>query len=182
MRYLLIILSFLSFLFSNLTIDDLSEEEKQIYNRKKIRIELYSQTVGSSYSNTIIATTTQDWSVYQGFNKISEYDFLDIAGYHEEAKLSKEFLSKHKRNYKIGSALTLSGIGILSYSSVLNDHEKFIYDRTSIGRLGGLTFLIGLPITLMEAFKKHNKYKYEMVKDIADIYNKNLIQEIKNSQ
>jgi len=70
-------------LFSNLllsqTVDDLIEDQKKEYNRKRISIEVIGQTTMSRepFFGTYEATTTRKWTAYQGFNTmISEKKFL----------------------------------------------------------------------------------------------------------
>ena len=184
MRYLLIIFSLLSFVL-NQNIDDLSEEQKQKYNRNKITIETSLNTVGSTGSNTIVATTTKRWSVYKGFDKISEEDFLRIAGYSDEANQAKKYTLKNKRITRIGGALFIISLGMIYYSeSIEDDYDSDDYNSPSYkwGDAAAWPFLIGGSLLYGSLFFDPNRYTYGMVKDIADSYNRKLIQEIKNSE
>ena len=184
MRYFLIILSLFSFIFCQ-NIDDLSEYQKQKYNRNKITIESYLSTVGSANSNTILATTTKNWTVYKGFDRISEENFLRISGYLDEANQAKKYTSTIKRVVQFGAIMFAVGVGMVVYAESIEDDYDGEYEDSPSSKWGDAAvwpFGIGFSTLCGSLAFNPNIYSYGMVKDIADSYNRQLIQEIKNSE
>ena len=79
------------------------------YNRARLSIEYKSGVFGvwTQYGGSV--STYDKWRFYKGFTKIKESEFLNIAGYNEEAQTATE----HRKinNILTGTAWALIGGG-----------------------------------------------------------------------
>ena len=157
----------------SINIDDLSDEKKQIYNREKITIEPYR--IGDTFSG-------YRWNVYAGFELISEEDFFRMTGYSDEAEQSKKYQKTRRRVFLAGLGMFIIFIGMNKYADSLpesamvgeswtSNPERYKWGDASIWPFAG-----GLVTTTLSLAMGKNKYTYSMAKDIADSYNKKLIQ------
>ena len=87
-----------------------AQEVDRNYMRNRLEIEVKEETLGSY--NTIgstyglyTGTTVKKVRYYQGFDKISEPEFLIIAGLDEEAERARKFHKKNRMYNNIGWAL-----------------------------------------------------------------------------
>src|SRR6056297_3926987 len=87
-----------------------AQEVDRNYMRNRLEIEVKEETLGSY--NTIgstyglyTGTTVKKVRYYQGFDKISEPEFLIIAGLDEEAERARKFHKTNRMYNNIGWAL-----------------------------------------------------------------------------
>ena len=192
-EYIVIVILMVGFCFAQ-TFDDLTEEQKLIYNRNKLSIEVVKKTeggaVGSSYGNiaagSYSAESWNKWMAYKGLGiKIPEYEFFYITGYKNEAKDIKEKYLKSKQ--RLVGSLKMGGAGcsLFLVGGILEDFTNMsgssvilslVLGGTALGTYGFIKYLTVLP-TL-----KYNSVPYSAVEPIMEEYNKNLIKDIINNK
>ena len=174
------------------TIDDLNQDQKLIYNRNKLSIEVVKKTeggaAGSAYGNLAAGSYSgkswNHWIAYKGLGmKISETEFLNITGYTDEGGKAKERYESLRSKgcfFLSGCLLSLPAF-LVGIADVGNDSDETIANifipMSVVLAIGGLTG----SITYSTASRK-NYTPYSSVIEIMENYNRNLIKNIYNNR
>ena len=190
-EYIVIVFLMVGFCFAQ-TFDDLTEEQKLIYNRNKLSIEVVTKTEGGAFgssqgniaSGSYSSKSWNQWIAYKGLGmKISETEFLNITGYTDEGKKAKERYESLRSKgcfFLSGCLLSLPAF-LVGNADVGNDSDETIANifipMSVVLAIGGLTG----SITYSTASRK-NYTPYSSVIEIMENYNKNLIKDIINNR
>ncbi|MDZ7795215.1 MAG: hypothetical protein U5P10_16455 [Spirochaetia bacterium] len=125
-----------------------AQEIDRYYMRNRLEIDVKEETFGTyntigSTSGIYTGTTVKKVRYYQGFDKISEPEFLIIAGLDEEAEKARKFHKTNRTYNNIGWALlgtTVAALGFtLYYDDRVNggDYGEYVesgivYDRNEL--------------------------------------------------
>jgi len=111
---------------------------------------------------------TIQWNAYHGFTKISEINFLEMAGYPDQSLKARLTLKDARYKLLIGSILLSLGNGVHSLGE--NDaskQEEGVFKSIGIG-----VGLIGSYFVVKSLYRlTHNYTPYTVAKQIADDYN-----------
>ena len=183
---LTIIFSFIVNIVFAQTISDLNAEQKTIYNRNKLTIEVTQQSMGSGFggygSVSYSGQSWYQWRAYRGIgHRISEAEFFKITGYPREASIAMARYNKLKSGHQ--NSLSLMGGSALAFISsffFMSSDETF--GLSIILMLGGIAgFFGGVGVSAKySTLLKRNYTPYKSVEGIMNEYNSNLIKEIIN--
>jgi hypothetical protein len=112
------------------------------------------------------------WIGYQGFERVSEPRFFEIAGYTQEAKKAKKY-HQTKTQMMVGGIISMVAGSLLLSSMHQDDHPYNEALGTILTATGGIAFSVG---TFM-AF--NNRYPSNIAQMVADDFNDRLIQQIR---
>ena len=147
------------------------------YNRNRLVIQYYSGVKGSWDEEGGGFSSYSDWRFHQGFVRISEAEFLEIAGYVKEshAAAAHERLFKTRVAWAIG---LLGGGGVVMLAStptLVDDLDSGVVFLS----IGGAIMLAGLiPIVLLRLQGKH-WMPLEQAYSVAEEYNRKLLESLK---
>lgn len=150
------------------------------YNRKRLVIQFYSGVSGSWDEEGGGFSSYSDWRFHQGFVKISEAEFLEIAGYVNESRDA----AAHERLFKtrVGWAIGLFGAGgVVMAGSILSiSNRSFSKESQYVGMVISSALLLSgiVPIVLLRLQGKH-WMPLEQAYSIAEDYNRNLLESLK---
>ena len=175
------------------TIDDLNQDQKLIYNRNKLSIEVVKKTegaaAGSAYGNLAAGSYSGEswnhWIAYKGLGmKISESEFLNLTGYVEEAKMAKgKYENSHSKawRYCTFALISIPAYVIGIYDAANDDGNETIANilipTSLVGMIWGLSGSIKY-----SKLKRKNYTPYSSVVEIMENYNRNLIKDIYNNR
>lgn len=183
MKRLLSIIIICSLLNNSWSQESTPKTTNDEYLRKHLSIDVRGIGVGGGNvgyggSVSINMNTWTQWIPYQGFTKIKESDFFSIAGFPEEATISKNF---EKRNFIMWiSGLTISVIaiiGIIPKPTGPEDYNTPIDDFYLYLNLGAL--VAGSTVAITGGYNmRMNKYPLSVAQLAMDSYNKKLLDEL----
>ncbi len=152
----------------------LSESEMAEFTRSKLSFKTKSGSYGYMDDHGWYTGIDYDyWIGYQGFNKISEPKFFEIAGYEEEAREAAKY---HKRKVQmIVGGLASMVAGSLLLSSMHEDEHPYndVLGAVLTGA-GGIVFSVGTYMSLT------NRYPSNVAQMVADDFNDRLMQQIRD--
>ena len=170
--FLLILASIVAFPALCSDENDLSPDQRRLYNRLKLSVEAAGQTFGTVGPTTVSAETWIKWTGYKGLNKVSEAEFFSIAGYEEEAVKADRFHKVSRNTWLAGVIIAVGGGlgGIIAYEIT----DVMAVSLVALGAaMGG-----ALPAVLGGIRMMKNLYPAVTAVDIADEYNAFLIKDI----
>ena len=165
--------------------DELTEEQSQAFNRKKLSVENYmTTTMGQGLFGEATATSVNKWKAYKGFNEpITELEFFTIAGYKSEAKQVEEYMAKATQDFIYGGIGYLVGFGMMMYSTSETVCDEYVYIddycyeeyETPLLWPGAAVLGVGTFFAYSGYLKLTNNWAaYATVNQIADDYNRDL--------
>ena len=111
------------------------------------------------------------WDAYQGFSRISKYDFLKTAGYPEQSEKIRISNNDSCQKLIIGTIAIAAGIGVHS----LGDQDLSKQETRVIRTVGVGIGLTGTYFTIKGLYRLYrNQTPYSAAKQIAEDYNKKL--------
>ena len=156
---------------------ELSLKQLQEFNRRKLIVESKSEFVGTINLQYGLMTggEIKYWQAYEGFRKIREPEFFEIAGYEFEAARAKEYHNTSNIltwGGGIGFIAGLSGFLWSLYPGHENENWAWDFGTISIilGSISTVPFFIG-------AFRT-NYATAAVAYSVAEAYNQNLAQEM----
>ena len=180
----------LVFIVSSVTAQDsesLNPDEKKEYNRRKLTVEQVSETSGGmGWYWGFFAKRVDTWRVFKGLaNQIEPEEFFRITGYIEEANQVKANLEAAKGKITIGVALYVGGViaSVIPVTKTVDLGFGFTYDEISYPFLipGTIAWIGGVYLWYQGTLMKLKPVApYQSAADIADEFNKDLIEEIVN--
>jgi hypothetical protein len=148
----------------------LSENQLKAYNQQRFTFDFQSGSTGYIGSTGIMSMSNyRRWVPYQGFNKLSEFEFFKIAGYEKEANEAKVY-NASRLGLLIGGLVALLGGEYLVLKSD-TDAPGFTTGRVLVSS-GGVATLIGAFMYLS------NRYPSNIAVSVAEEYNNKLRKEI----
>ncbi|MEE8440563.1 MAG: hypothetical protein V3S41_02485, partial [Spirochaetia bacterium] len=154
---------------------DLTPDQMKIFSTRRLSVEVGGMMyAGGSVSPTggvtVSGSSWTIWTPYEGFRKISESEFFEVAGYPDEAAEAAEF---RKTSFIIwGSGLGALTVSLLLLPLALNGNTG-AFALQMIMMAGGATaaLLGGLRIG-------KNWAPVDMAIDIADVHNQDIVRSI----
>jgi hypothetical protein len=177
----------------------LSEEQQKAYTREKLSVEIQGMTLGSYsaslYSGTFAAASWRRWTAYQGFEPLSEVQFFALTGYPREAAQAQSYKSNNDAMTAVGCVLGIVGgvVAIVGATKKTTTHYDYGYgiqgdieesDPSEGMVLGGLVVsTVGWALMYSGIVgSSKNWAPAAVVQEIADTFNKKVLQEIKNKK
>ncbi len=119
--------------------------------------------------------TETKWEPYQGFNKISKYEFYNILGLKEEAKRYQDFLNHRKTwnimtwsNFALGAGLMIAGL------CVEDPVQSWLFVSSGVAfTLSSVGFAV-LEFGLVES----NEFSVTFAVNAAQTYNQRLLEDL----
>ena len=159
--------------------DDLTSDQRRLFNRIKLNVEAQGQAFGTAGGNATTGVMVSGeswikWTPYRGLTKISEGEFFRIAGYEEEGNAADRYHFTSRRTWLIGVIVTV--VGGLGGALIGTSTDNFLF--TAIGLVamsGGAVAAVLGGIRMMK-----NLYPYVTAIDIAEEYNAFVLEGIKS--
>ncbi len=151
--------------------------QQQLYERRRITIEVNGVTIGSGNRFMSTATTRTVWGAHEGFTPIMDSTFFMRMGMPEQAIESARFYRTGRRDFKWGAIL--SGVGIVgmlaSTGTAVNGNWAPFWVSTGVSCVG-----IGFLVAALG--HSGNRYPVSTVEDLVDPYNAQLRSRILKGQ
>lgn len=166
------------FLISSLYAQEEGLNQKQIkeYNRLKLSIDILTGGFGSiSEYGSFSYADWKKWQGYQGFYRVTEADFFQIAGYFQEAWEAK----KHHETteWLVGSGSVAIIVGTIMMIIPLFQDEYTEQSTTTLWVGFGIMAVGTIPFTI--GIFRGNWTTVSQAQSVADEYNNNLVMELK---
>ena len=197
MKIIIIFYLLVAFPFTQ-TIDDLTTDQKLVYNRNKLSVKTSTQTYGGISSNSTKTTygsvnsgnysggSYDTWQPYKGLGgKISKLEFFEITGYEIEAEKIRNNIEIQKSRGKARRMRWGGCCGLYSFVMLSSDSSE------SNGNVIGALLVASL-VTIYMSYSKlkslpsvqyfDTSMPYSAVKPIVEDYNKRLIKNIINNR
>lgn len=165
--------------------DNLSDEQRKEYSRRRIYVELSGQ-IGmanfSEYAPTVYQSNRR-WQAYKGMEKLEEPELFRLGGYEAEALQVEDRNKRLDATAALGLLFAIGGtIAMLlalrrTTKESLNGSEIEVPDPdVTLVYVGGAVAGAGLGITIRVGFQKQQSYApYGLAREAALQYNKQLI-------
>lgn len=143
-----------------------SDSESE-YNRKRLIIQYYSGVKGAWTELAGGFSSYSDWKYFQGFREITETEFLEIAGYHEEAE-------QLANNQNMGTFWLVSAIGLLTIGligALSSENTEGLDSKETIGLVAAS---LSIPTALMYSKYYGHQMPLEQAYAIQEEYNRKL--------
>jgi len=167
------------------SVENLTDDQKKEYNRRKLTVEQVSETSGGmGWYWGFFSKRVDTWRAFKGLgNQIEPEEFFRITGYIEEANKVKKNLENANSKITLGVVLYAGGlIGSLIPKTETQDLGYGVtYEEVSYPFLlpGTIAWLGGVYLWYQGMLMKLKPVApYQTASDIADEYNKKLIAEI----
>ncbi len=172
MKKIILVFCFLFALsaLSAVSMSSLTQREMVDFNRSRLSFETKSGTYGYFGDEGFFGEISyRYWVGYQGFERVSEADFFEIAGYKTEAKEARRY---HEITWDIfwGGLLSTVAGTVLYYTSGVSDAKE----------VGGALLIAGGSVALSIAVFRMttNRYPSNIAQSVADDFNERLIEDI----
>lgn len=153
--------------------EGLTARQEREYNESRLSVEVEYIGEGSYGYGTVSYQEWRKWTPYRGFEKISEADFFQIAGYDEQAEEAASFKQRNDRLFWGGLGACTVGL-VVTLATATTD--------TIAPAIGGVASLGGLIAGGIGAAQRNrNCHPYETADRVARIYNRELLEEIADS-
>lgn len=166
-------------------IDDLTGDQKKEYNRRKLTVEKVTESSGSmGWYWGFFATKVDTWRVFKGLaNQIEAEEFFRITGYEAEANTVRKTLDDANGKITLGIGLYAGGLvamlipkketSDLGYGVEIETLSYPLLFPGMLASFGGLYFWYDGMLKKLKPIAP-----YQTAFDIAEEYNKKIIQEI----
>ena len=179
----LILLGSVSICFAQ-DMDDLTDDQKKEYNRRKLTVERVTESSGGmGWYWSFFSKRVDTWRAFKGLaNQIEAEEFFRITGYEEEADQVQTNLEAANSKITLGVVLYAGGLvaSVMPKTETVN-LDYYSYEEITYPYLipGTIAWAGGLYLWYDGMMKKLKPVApYETAADIADTFNKNLLKEI----
>ncbi len=175
-------------------IDGLTAEQRKVFTRNRLTIELEGVGVSSNdvYFRTSLYSSWRKWNAFEGFRPLTEEEFFNKTGYPKEAQQAHEYRNSLTQMTTFGAILAVGGTVLLYAGYTHTNQETLPYSGGTIDvpdpnttqiTIGYLSSTIGSTLIIASAIgASKNSAPYSTVEGIADEYNKKLVERIKNGE
>ncbi len=171
--------------------EDLTEEQRREYQRRKLTIQVRNIVLGDISSRakgaTLRAGTMKQWRAHEGIGHIiSEEEFFSIAGYENEAEKAAARKKRIVSVFVAGAALSVGGLILGSIKETEVERSgygeyQYTYEVTTYPYEGPAIVITSLGLGLMSGVTiaaAQNNAPASVAEEIAQDYNRRLVLEI----
>ena len=148
----------------------------KVYKQNSLSVDLSGLQVENAFGNDLKLACTTCWNPYQGYERLKESEFFEIAGYEQLAQQAQ----RSRRNKFIG--IGIGGLSMIAGGVLLADNfSNAGFEGPNVGAtLAGVLLLGGGGATVgFSAVKLHTRsVPYEIARDVAIDYNSQLLEEL----
>ena len=167
-----------SFAQSESLTDSMTEEQTDEFNQSKLSVDvgITTSATGSGFG-VISLESYRRWTGRQGFNRLSESYFFEIAGYPQEAQKAAAYKQVGWTLLIGGGAICVGGFAWMLMASSNTDYEDPDYmTKFTTALYGGMALGLGgmIPAWIGSTRLRKNWASVEQAQIAADKYNRKL--------
>ncbi len=152
----------------------LDSNEISEFTRSKLSFKTKSGSYGYLNDNGWFSGIDYDyWIGFQGFEKVSEPRFFEIAGYEEEAKEARKY-HRTKNQLLVGGLISVVAGSLLLSSMHQDEHPYNDVLGVVLTGAGGVAFTVGSFMLF------NNRYPSNIAQMVADDFNDRLMKQIRD--
>lgn len=174
---------------SSQSIENLTDDQKMEYNRRKLTVEKVTESSGGmGWYWGFFSKRVDTWRAFKGLaNLIEAEEFFRITGYNEEADKVRKNLEDANGKITLGVVLYFGGLigSLIPKTETYTEHYDYLgdieYEEITYPYLipGTIAWIGGIYLWYKGMLMKLKPVApYQTVSDIADEYNKKLIAEL----
>lgn len=183
-KYILVLTFVVPSLFaqSESPTESMTEEQLEQFNQSKLSVDVGITTSAFAGGFGMLSLESyRRWTGRQGFDRVSEPQFYNIAGYPEEAKKADTYKSVGWGLLIAGGAMVVGGLAWMMLGVTATDYDNPNYlTRMNTSLYGGLIIsLVGvIPLTIGSTRVRRNWSSAEQAQIAADKFNRSLAKRI----
>ena len=160
------------------TTEQLSPAQRQLYKQNSFRVELPGVRVVSDSGEDLSLGYSRHWTVYRGYNNVSEADFFALAGHRDLAQQAKRSRQKKFVVIGLGSLSVIAGSVLVASGNGFKEEGGLHFSMGS-KLLGGLMITVGGgAISFAGLGMRHRRAPYWIAEEVAQTYNAQLLEEM----